>query len=201
MSFFEPPPERKEPRQPPQPAWLQPPGNELGVGLTYRRIAARTDAIAIVVDGLVAYSTGFSFRLSARSRPDADGHFRAGFELMRRLGGREGNVMAELLLGVEFADGRKATTLNFGEPEDGQARITQRGGGGGGGRFDTGYWVWPLPPAGDLSLVLQWDDQGVPLTRLDLDAAAIRDAAAESEPLWPEQTADGGSNWTSGQIG
>jgi hypothetical protein len=152
-----------------------------------------------VVDGLVVYSTGFSFRLSARSRPDADGNFRAGFELMRGLGHREGNVMAQLLLGVEFADGRKATTLNFGQPADEQPRITQRGGAGGGGRFDTGYWVWPLPPAGDHLLVLQWDDQGVLLTRLNLDAAAIRDAAAESEPLWPEQSGDG-SNWTSGQI-
>jgi hypothetical protein len=156
---------------------------------------------AIVVDGLIAHSTGFSFRLSARSRPEADGRSRDRFDSMMGHHSRNGDVMSQLLLGVEFTDGRKATTLNFGPPTDGRPAITQRGGGGGGGRFDTGYWVWPLPPEGDLSLVLQWEDQGIPATRLHLDAAAICNAAAESEPLWPELRSGGGSSWTSGQLG
>ena len=150
MAFFEPPPEREEPPPTPQPDWLQPPDNELGVSLTFRRVAVLTDAIAILVDGLVGYSTGFSFRLAGRCRPDADGRAPIGFDLMfHPRGGEPHERMSQLLLGVEFADGRRATTLRVGpsEDHDQQPTITNRGGGSGGGRFDTEYWVWPLPPS------------------------------------------------------
>jgi hypothetical protein len=200
MAFFEPPPEREEPRPTPQPEWLQPPDNELGLSLPFRRVAVRTEAIAIVVDGLVAYSTGFSFRLAGRSRPEADGRARVGFDLMFHPRSGQGELMSQLLLGVEFADGRKATTLTIGPPQDRQPTITNRGGGSGGGRFDTEYWVWPLPPPGDLVLALQWDGQGIPLTRVDLTEAAIREAATASEPLWPDRTSDAGSTRRSSQI-
>jgi hypothetical protein len=123
-----------------------------------------------------------------------------GFDLMFHPRSDPREVMSQLLLGVEFADGRKATTLRVGPSHDQQPTITSRGGGSGGGRFDTEYWVWPLPPRGDLVLALQWDGQGIPLTRVDLPAAAIREAAAGSEPLWPDRSSDVGSAWTSSQI-
>ena len=200
MSFFEPPPAREEPPPSPQPEWLQPPDNELGIGLPFRRVVVRTDAIAIVVDSLVVYSTGFSFRLAGRSRPEAGGQARAGFDLMFHPRREPGELMSQLLLGVEFADGRKATSLNFGPPQDDQPTITNRGGGSSGGRFDTDYWVWPLPPPGDLALLLQWDGQGIPLTRVDLTVAAIQEAAGASEPLWPERSSDAGSVRRSSQF-
>ena len=52
MSFFEPPP---PPPQPPEqrrrPEWLGPPDNILGVALPWRIVLARTDNVAVVVEG------------------------------------------------------------------------------------------------------------------------------------------------------
>jgi len=51
-------------------------------------------------------------------------------------------------------------------------------------RFDQRLWVAPLPPAGPLGVVVEWERRGIPETRVDLDAGAIVDAAAQAETLW-----------------
>jgi hypothetical protein len=62
----------------------------------------------------------------------------------------------------------------------------QRGGGGGGRSWSFRYWLWPLPPAGSLTVVIEWPFHAIPLTRIALDAEPLRLAAATSESLWPE---------------
>jgi hypothetical protein len=73
------------------------------------------------------------------------------------------------------------------------------GRGGGGGYWRQTHWVWPLPPAGPLVFVCEWPATGIPLTRNELDAQAILDAAARAEvifsdeglPDWPDDEGGG----------
>ena len=83
-----------------------------------------------------------------------------------------------LRFGVQFADGRKATSLDR-PPYDPQSQepgppvLNQHGGGGGGSAWDIEYWVWPLPPAGPFAFVCAWPARGIAESRAEIDAVAI----------------------------
>jgi hypothetical protein len=118
-----------------------------------------------------------------------------GFELWSGpRGGRD--VEGRLKLGLRFADGSTVTNVG-GWPEQpmgyGHGRDPDRlpdgpvllePGGGGGGARKQEYWVWRLPPAGELALVCEWQSRGVDLTVTTLDADAIREAAGRAVPMW-----------------
>ena len=104
--------------------------------------------------------------------------------------GRE--IPSEFLrFGVEFADGRRATNIGGcfarrsaqAEPPEGPV-LLEHGGSGGGTHWDQTYWVWPLPPPGRVTFACEWPVQRVPLTRIDIDAAAIVDASKRAVTLW-----------------
>jgi hypothetical protein len=59
------------------------------------------------------------------------------------------------------------------------------GGGGGGGGWHQDEWVWPLPPPGPVSFVCEWPAAGISLTRSEIDAQTILDAAARARTLFP----------------
>ena len=61
-----------------------------------------------------------------------------------------------------------------------------RGGGGGGGRWSHTLWVWPLPPPGPLTLVCEWPAMGIAVTRSELDAKPILDAAARAQVIFSD---------------
>jgi hypothetical protein len=189
MEFFEPPPPPERPERFHRPVWMGAPENELGVSVPLRVPLVRTDSLAILIDQVVAYSTGFSFRLSCRSHPDRD----VPDHRFHDIGGPRSADMTRLLLGVQFADGRKATNIEFPRAtgEESGPVLMGGGGGGGGGQFDFSFWVWPLPPDGPLQFVCRWDAEGVELTRGAVDAGAIRAASAESEQLWPDAGGSG----------
>jgi hypothetical protein len=42
-----------------------------------------------------------------------------------------------------------------------------------------------LPPEGALTFVTEWPSEGIALTKIDFDSAAVRDAATRAEELWP----------------
>jgi hypothetical protein len=163
---------------------MGPPHDELGVLVPVRLVLVRTEALALIVDQVVAYTTGFAFRLSGRARVD-DERVARSFGML--LGQPEGD-MDRLLLGVELADGRKATNLDRRPIEGAEPGAVLMGGAGsaGGGRFESAYWVWPLPPDGPLSFVCQWGAEGVELTRVSIDGSAISAAGGSSELLWPD---------------
>jgi hypothetical protein len=92
-----------------------------------------------------------------------------------------------LLLGVEYDDGRTATTFGgrFGwEHDDGSPVLNENGGGGGGHRYDMSYWLNPLP-TGDLTVVCAWPGQGIDETRTVIPGDAIATARAAVVELWP----------------
>jgi hypothetical protein len=47
-------------------------------------------------------------------------------------------------------------------------------------------WVWPLPPAGRLALVCEWPAAGILLTRHEIDAQLILDAASRAQRLFAD---------------
>lgn len=145
------------------------------------------------------------------SGQDPGGAGRAGFDLaIRRAAaeddafaldrtlhwlGREGSPPPEVLrVGVQFADGQKATSLeswwDYSTRRDPQQApppgpvLLPQGGAGGERVRSQSYWVWPLPPDGPLAFVVEWPALGVPLTQARVDAALIRQAAAQDERLW-----------------
>ena len=116
-----------------------------------------------------------------------------------------------LRFGIEFADGSKATNTadqplvnlargtthtSIGSPASNapptpEGPVLQMGGGGGGaGNWRQNIWVWPLPPPGRLTFVCQWPQAGVELTRRDIEAQLILDAATRARVLFatPDET-------------
>jgi hypothetical protein len=57
---------------------------------------------------------------------------------------------------------------------------------GGGGRFHRhwSFYLWPLPPKGRLTLVVDWPAEGIAETYTELDAGEIRSAAARTIVMW-----------------
>jgi hypothetical protein len=110
----------------------------------------------------------------------------------RRPGVQSQQLPPEVLrFGVQFADGSKATNVGGDLPHDPAVApagpvIVPGGGGGGGGRWHQSLWVWPLPPPGRLLFVCEWPAAGIPLTRFEIDAHLVIDAAARAQVVFPD---------------
>jgi hypothetical protein len=141
-------------------------------------LVARTETHAVLVDGLLAYPTGFDFELAVRRRP---GHPR------HRTDPREWH---ELRLEVRFADGRSADNhprrwprLSGDEVPD-PPWLYQSTVGPDGGHV----WLWGLPPPGPLTFACQWATEQIPPSQAELDAGLVLEAAARTTTLWPRPT-------------
>ncbi len=102
-----------------------------------------------------------------------------------------------LRLGVQFSDGQKATNIagfDYTRLQDQPPGPVMHSGGGGGGDRDyrQEQWVWPLPPPGPLSFVCEWPAAGIELTRHEIDAQDILDAAGRARTLFPDQASGRG---------
>jgi hypothetical protein len=204
--FFElpPPPPEAEPMAWEQPVWMAPPENVFGHRVDADLILARTDDVAMGITGMIAYPTGLSFAVSSRRREvflhDATE------EMWHRgpLYDASGHVRQDVVrFGIEFSDGRKATTFDPYPPwRDDQTSLPEgpvlihRGGGSGGVRSqEHGFWVWPLPPPGPFAFVCEWPSEGIPVTRAQIDAGLIIEAAQRAEVLWENPEHPGSGGW------
>lgn len=174
-------------------------------------VIARTDEVAVCVSRLAAYTTGFEFELRTLAAPR-----RHDLELdpmlfgphrhrLRKPGGQDALAEEMLRFGVQFADGGKATnTGGFHHGEDPPPGPTMHsgGGGGGGGDWRQSEWVWPLPPPGAVAFVCEWPAARIPLSRVEIDAQVILDAAARAQPIFPDDRRPGGqsSNWSTTSL-
>ena len=201
--FFTPPPRQEPERDYEQPAWIGPPANELGVAVPQRVLLARTDDVAVALLDVVAFSTGLEFAVEVRLREYDERSDPFGFHLRHTL--REGDAIPDEIFrfGFELADGGKATNIGQFPGQDPPAGpvLMQRGGGGGGRSWSFRYWLWPLPPPGPATVVVEWPSQGIELTRVELDAAPLLEAAALSEALWPGAEPSGGGSVTTQFVG
>lgn len=210
--FFEPLPAGEETVAaglPESPPWSGPSALETGAVLAVEQTVARSPNVVLRLPTIRAFRTGCMLDVEVVSRqgglPEDDwwdlhisafGGFhrvRGGAPLPRRL----------LRLGVRYADGRKATTLESrvvrrrqprDEPPAGPLLSLWPGSSGTRGREGTGLigfsgfglWLWPLPPAEAFELAVEWPIGGIELTIAELNGAAIVAAASRSADYWPE---------------
>jgi hypothetical protein len=165
---------------------MGPPENELPGAIAFRAVVGRTDDFVIAIVGADGYSTGISFSIAIRLRRDDRSELADGLFGHRRRGG-SGD---ELLIGVAYPDGRTASTVSsarFPDPlmDLDQPTLSQGGGGGGGRSFNTDYWLSPLPPPGDLTIVVAWPAHGIDETHTPIPAELIADGLAHNIELWP----------------
>jgi hypothetical protein len=200
VGYFKPPPPSPptEPRE--TPSWIGPPHNVLPASFALEEVLAHTDELVIQVHTGRAFREGFAFVFQLIHRQARSGRLQDPF--MRRHGEPLGPELPDDLLrfGLEHSDGRKATNLGrpgFPGEEEPDAVLRQGGGGGNSYGWEFSYWAWPTPPPGPLAFVVEWPSEGVPLTRTEIDAERIRDAATRARELWPRDPSDRGGGSSS----
>jgi len=196
--FFEPPPAPEpEPEQKPRPPWMGPPEGTLAGVVALELVLARSEKAAVCVTRLSAYPTGFGLELmTIAAEEELDPCLFGGPRMrgLRPIRASSGEIPPEMLrFGIQFADGSKATNTerpfppsSRDDPEPERPLIFPGGGGGGGGSWRQEMWVWPLPPPGPIAFVCEWPVAGIPLTRHEIDAQLILDAAQRAQVVFPE---------------
>jgi hypothetical protein len=174
---------------------MSPPENEFPAGVGLAALLGHTDYAAVGITQIEAFSTGFRFTLAVRLRQVPPELARGGLYMLVGSHPRPGievPLERRLLLGIEYPDGERASTLHdmrmlgLGKAvPDQQLLLVPQAGNGGEQSVDQTYWVSPLPPAGPVTVVLAWPAFGMPESRTILDGAIIRTAAKRSQMLWP----------------
>ncbi|MDY0893060.1 hypothetical protein [Frigoribacterium sp. CFBP9030] len=186
------------------PEWAAPPTGWLPSRIGVSALLASTDDVAITIRGLAVYPTGVALDVdwSLRSRGQTP---REWADLSDRFeGGRWRPGRADPARGIRFgvalADGTKALTEvghghhHFGDdavvPDPPLLTLNEHGGTGDDELFTTSasLWLWPLPSAGALDLVVSWPEFDVAEARHTLDAVDFAIEAARARPLWPTLT-------------
>jgi hypothetical protein len=157
---------------------------------------ARTPDLALVLRAAAVYPSGAHFDIPLLLRERVSDPLGWLPFHPRRSGGELSDDM--LRLGVQFADGAKATNVEHPfmrrNPEERPAGpvLMPRGGGGGGRGWDVSFWLWPLPREDPFAFVVEWPARGVDLSRFEIGVAPLVEAAARSEELWPDGGGDNG---------
>lgn len=174
--------------------WLRPPTVSPGV-VADTIVLAHTAEAAVIISGILGYPNGFAFTVNAVLRDD-DGFERILGPGMHFPWGRVDEMPpAEFLrLGVVFCGGQTATNLGpptfLSRSEPAGPVLMPDGGGGGGHNYDMRYWMWPLPPPGQVTFVCQWPAVGIPESHGHIAAEVILQAAARAVILWPDDGSD-----------
>jgi hypothetical protein len=162
-------------------------------------VLASDPNLTIAMTDCTAYSNGFEFCITLRSRANLDART-LGFGPHPTSSGKDESD-GLFLIKIRFADGRSASSGERGpgrelmdyylakrdglEPELPKGPVLMPPSGGGGGkRYDFKYWVWPLPPEGNVTVTCEWPARGLQLTDVELDGNAILRAGALSTDLW-----------------
>lgn len=210
MTFFQDLPVPEPPRRgrtvryvPPE--WAGAPRYELPAVVHLGLFLHRSPTFIMAVESVKVHSTGCLFDLSwrLRRRNESDEQWdelnASFFSQPHARWARPRQPLAALLCGVQLADGSKASSgamlnrphpaPNAPNPDPPVLLFQGQGGNGGDDEMSSSgtLWLWPLPPAGDLRLVTQWTDMGMPETSITLDGGHLRDAAARVQPYWPEE--------------
>lgn len=165
----------------------QRPENEVPVTVALDAVLLEGPDAAVLLGNVQAFSTGIAFWVTAMTRrPDPADPGALSAALHRHGGGAAG-----FLLGVEYADGRWASTAGGqdaffgGEPAPPDAVTLWPGGGGGGSRYaDAAFHLSPLPPPGVLRFIAAWPSLDLPETTTEIPADPLLDAARRARRLW-----------------
>ncbi len=139
------------------------------------RLLGRSENARIALVGLWCWPDGVSMDLQLMCR-----------ELR---GDTDGDHWA-FRFGAQYADRRRVAVgdrpLDRRTTVQGSDGLVLRPTSGGGGKFHRhwGFYLWPLPPRGRLTLVVDWPAEGIAETNTELDAGEIRSAAARAMVVW-----------------
>jgi hypothetical protein len=166
-------------------ARMNPPDNEAPGVIPISAVIARGDDVAVVLTHAKVYSTGINFDFLARRSQASDDD-----ALYEQVNGHHHRGTPQLLIGVEYADGRRVTNLpgrselHRHSEEDTSPVLWPGGGGGGSQSVEIAYWLWPRPATGALTVVCAWPALGIAETRTVISAEAIATAGAQNVELW-----------------
>jgi hypothetical protein len=177
------------------PAWFGPPEDELPVCVPLALVLARSEKAVIALSHASAYSTGIGIELMVQVRGLPGREAQRLFHEQHLPPTEDDPSPAYLRLGVELADGSRASNLGGRrqsddpeQPPEGQL-LRPYGGGGGSSRpgwvsMRPSFWLWPLPPPGAVRVVCEWPLLDIPLTTVELDGGELRSAASRALKLW-----------------
>ena len=147
------------------------------------RVIARTGGVAISLGCFWVYPAGFQFDVFVDLKDEWS-------ELDPFSFGRLSRKEDEgLLLGFEFADGAKATNARGdwnGRLDSTSPLLVSKGASRSGGHSHHSFWLRPLPTAGPFEIVCEWPAAGVSLTRSELDARTIVEAASRAKTIFAD---------------
>jgi hypothetical protein len=176
------------------PPWFGPSEDELGACVPLALVVGRSEKGAVAIEHATVYSTGVELAIRATGRGLGERESQRLLHEQHYLGDEEEPSDGFLRIGIELADGSRASNLGPGrrwQPDhepDGPLLVQHGGGGGGGGagRIDlhSTYWLWPLPPPGTLGVFVEWPALDIALSTVELDAGLLLEAAGRSRSLW-----------------
>ncbi|MEV0618590.1 hypothetical protein AB0I81_35050 [Nonomuraea sp. NPDC050404] len=155
----------------------------MGAIVTVERVLARTPALAVLLPMIAAYDVGCLLSLDVVARNAAAPRGLA-VQLDAAFSGEESTSLHIALHypdGVEVASGDDRDCAPpclswFPGGVRGDAAFTL---------YQMPLWLFPLPPAEDFQLVMEWPWARIAPTAVTLDGAAIARAAARSPTCWP----------------
>ncbi|HJP73068.1 MAG TPA: hypothetical protein VJ914_02295 [Pseudonocardiaceae bacterium] len=170
------------------PEWTGPP-KMVGGHVAGPRFIARSANVVVAIRQVLAYPNGVEINIEAHAfGPSADGS-----SPVRGPSSADGAFFNhQPRFAVGFADGTEVVLddeywLRGGRGPTLMVSKAERGSGGPDNHEDANLalWLWPLPPAGPLTLTCTWERRGLDASTV-LDGNAIRAAAEHAIPFWPE---------------
>ena len=164
--FFEsPPPPLPGPRRPHPRAANARPADELPAHVPVELLLLQDEQSALWLSEVDVYTTGFGIKLSAMLRGDSLDDPSRRFTAVR--------------MGLVWPDGTKVFDPRTGPAgAAGSPRLGSRHGYGATGEYSWEWWVAPLPPQGDLTVVVDWAERGFGEARASFDTADLLSASA-----------------------
>ena len=189
-------PEPEEEREPyrHQPPLHGPSPDEVGRPIPASFVLARSDAAAVAVQAIRAYSTGCVFEVSwvIRRTDETAGQWRDVHDIAFRHAPAGRDDDDSLLLGLALSDETSARSNDrFDRRRPGQKpRFVSFGSGASGGterlHGTAEYWLHPLPPAPTMQLICAWPRFGIQESRRTVDTTSLLEAASNAHWIWPE---------------
>ncbi len=177
---------------------MAPPTGEVPAVLSVTAVLASNHHVAVSLRTVRIFSDGVQLDIGAKLRradasderwEDLIGRFDEFGRFRRRSGGR-------LRVGLLLADGGRAVSSargsDRGNDETAAVYRLTRGGGGGTGSDDYHemewtFWVWPLPPDGPVTVIVDWAAFELEERRFRFDGSTLSSAASHAISMWPDE--------------
>lgn len=146
-----------------------------------------------MLDGFLVYPSGVEFRILGAIRHDP------AVRPLREMPRWSHSHPAELQthgepsedfvrLSIEFGDGTVWTNVGwapvFGKEVPADRTVVGLGGHSSDRRFEHRWWMWPLPPPGQITFACSWPARDIHDARAVIDGDELRAQAADADVLW-----------------